>query len=85
MSSKKKLYEKIKNNPNGVGMSEIESVLLYLGFKKRQKGTSHCIFTHPNFNRIEHFINIPFNRPIKRIYIIKAIEIIDELELSDFL
>jgi predicted RNA binding protein YcfA (HicA-like mRNA interferase family) len=44
MSKKDKVIKKIKQNPSGVRFREIESLLLGLGFTKRQSGSSHCIY-----------------------------------------
>lgn len=75
MSRFKKLYEKIKNNPVDVSFEEIHQLLTkYGGFIHRNKASSHNIYTHPNLHGINDMVNIPYNRPIKKVYILKAIE-----------
>lgn len=44
MSRKDKIIKKIRQNPSGIRFEEIESLLLGLGFRKRQSGSSHCVY-----------------------------------------
>ncbi|NMB97279.1 MAG: hypothetical protein GYA02_11830 [Clostridiaceae bacterium] len=76
MSHYKKLYLKIKNNPKNVRFDEIDKLLTKIGgFERRNKGTSHYIYSHPDLNEINDYVNIPYKKPhIKDCYIKKAIE-----------
>jgi hypothetical protein len=58
MSKKEKALEKLRQNPKHVRFEELETVLLRLGFQKRQAGTSHAMFTFGN-----HIINVPKRKP----------------------
>ncbi|MBI5841501.1 MAG: toxin HicA [Chloroflexi bacterium] len=58
MSKKEKALAKLRQNPKHVRFEEIERVLLRLGFKKRQDGTSHAVFTLG-----KHIINVPKRKP----------------------
>lgn len=46
MSKFEKVLEKINNNPKSVSFKEIDKILLYYGFEKRQpkKGSCHYIY-----------------------------------------
>lgn len=44
MSKKDKIIKKIIENPSGVRFEEIESLLFGLDFRKRQSGSSHCVY-----------------------------------------
>lgn len=77
MSRHEKLLEKIRNNPKNISFETIDNILTRVGFIKRGTGGSHFIYTHP---KLEQPINIPYNKPIKAIYIKRAISAIEELE-----
>jgi predicted RNA binding protein YcfA (HicA-like mRNA interferase family) len=76
MSHYEKLYRKIKNNPKNVRFNEIDKLLTNVGgFERRNKGTSHYIYSHPDLKAIDDYVNIPYKKPhIKARYIKKAIE-----------
>jgi hypothetical protein len=79
MTKKEKALARIRQNPKHVRFEELETILLRLGFKKRQDGTSHAIFI---FGR--HIINVPKRKPfVKPFYVglvLKALDTISELE-----
>jgi predicted RNA binding protein YcfA (HicA-like mRNA interferase family) len=61
-----------------VRFEEMESLLLHLGFTKRQNGTSHAIFTHEQDRSLR--LTIPFKKPfIKPIYVKMALQAINKL------
>ncbi|MCI0550600.1 MAG: toxin HicA [Anaerolineae bacterium] len=79
MSKKEKALAKIRQNPKHVRFEELESVLLRLGFKKRQDGTSHSIFTFG-----KHILNIPKRKPfVKRVYVELFLQVLDEIKELD--
>ncbi len=79
MSKKEKALARISQNPKHVRFEELESILLRLGFKKRQAGTSHAMFILG-----KHIINIPKRKPfVKPKYVglmLEALDAIKELE-----
>lgn len=79
MSTKEKKLRKLRNNPKGVSFEVIDSLLTAYGFTSRNRGSSHFIDSHPLLNEIEDYVNIPKHRPVKPIYIKKAIALIDKL------
>jgi len=79
MSKKEKALAKLRQNPKHVRFKEIEKILLQLGFKKRQDGTSHAIFT---FDR--HVITVPKRKPfVKPKYVELMLELLDKIKEPD--
>lgn len=76
MSKKDKALAKIRQNPKHVRFEELESILLRIGFKKRQDGTSHSIFTFG-----KHVLIIPKRKPfVKRVYVELFLQMLDEIK-----
>lgn len=74
MGQCERLYEKIKKNPKNVKFEEIDKLLVnHGGFIPRNGKGSHCIYKHPSLNDIEDYVNIPRAKPIKEIYIKRAL------------
>lgn len=79
MSTKDKLLAKLRQNPKNIRPEELEQVLLWLGFEKREGRGSHIVY-----KRGEYRLTVPYKKPfLKPIYIKLALEIIDELGLSE--
>ena len=80
MSKKEKALAKIRQNPKHVRFEDLESILLRLGFRKRQDGTSHAMFILGN-----HIVNIPKRKPfVKPKYVELVLEALDSIkELED--
>jgi len=72
-----KLLQKIRNNPINVRFETIQKIMVWYGFKETtpNSGSSHYTY-HNGIYRI----TIPRDIPVNKIYIKKAIEIIDRLE-----
>jgi hypothetical protein len=76
MSKKEKALAKIRQNPRHVRFEELEAILLRLGFRKRQDGTSHAMFV---FGR--YIVNIPKRKPfVKPKYVELALEALDAIK-----
>lgn len=79
MSKKEKALAKLRQNPKHVRFDEIEKILLRLGFKKRQDGTSHATFTFG-----KHIITVPKRKPfVKPKYVELALEMLDKIKELD--
>lgn len=76
MSHYEKLYKKIKNNPKNVRFEEIDKLLTRIGgFERRNKGTTHYLYSHPDLTNIDDYVNVPYKKPhINSTYIKKALE-----------
>ena len=79
MSKKEKAVAKLRQNPKNVRFEEIETILYWLGFVKRQDGTSHVIFTLGAY-----IITVPKRRPfVKPVYIKCLLETLDQIDELD--
>lgn len=77
MSKKDKALDRLRGNPKNVRFEEIDTILLRLGFEKRQRGTSHAVYTLKGKGRI----TIPFRQPfILPAYVKEVVKLIDELD-----
>lgn len=80
MSKKEKALAKFRSNPKNVRFEKFESVLLGLGFIKRQERTSHAVFTYPGFPPL----TVPKRKPfLLSAYIKQVLTLIDEISLAD--
>jgi predicted RNA binding protein YcfA (HicA-like mRNA interferase family) len=78
MSKKEKLLAKLRQNPKNIRPEELEQLLLWLGFEKREGKGSHIVY-----KRGEYRLTVPYKKPfLKPIYIKLALEMIDELGLD---
>jgi len=80
MGKREKRLERFRQNPKNIRYEELESLLLYLGFKKRQSSGSHSVFTYPGHEPITIPVKKPFVKPE---YVKLAVRTIDEFGLFD--
>jgi predicted RNA binding protein YcfA (HicA-like mRNA interferase family) len=75
-----KLYREIKNNPYNVRFEDIDKLLTKVGgFEVRNTASSHYIYYHPDW---PDNLSIPKDRPVKPIYIKKALKAFEALNPS---
>ncbi|MBN1869153.1 MAG: type II toxin-antitoxin system HicA family toxin [Candidatus Omnitrophica bacterium] len=72
MSKIEKLFEKILSSPKEVRFSELQKVLLELGYSSRPGKGSHTVFCHPDF----HPIVVPHRSPVKKVYVEQVRELL---------
>ena len=72
-----KLLQQIRNNPTNVRFETMQNIMLHYGFTETspKSGSSHY-----TYHRGIYRITIPRDIPVNKIYIKKAIKIIDKLE-----
>jgi hypothetical protein len=76
MTKREKLLERLRRNPQNVRFDEVDTILLGLGFAKRQRGTSHAVYTLG-----VHRITVPYRKPfIKAVYVKQLLALLDEIE-----
>ena len=77
MSKKKKLLERIRNNPKDVSFDDLDKLLRWAGFVPREQksGTSHFCYTRPGHPGI---LTIPRKNPLKEVYVKMALQVIEE-------
>lgn len=78
MSKRKKRLERIRNNPKNVSFDELRHLLEDYGFTLRHIAGSHYTFSVTIHDQ-DHLLVVPFNRPIKAIYVKKALQLIDKV------
>lgn len=79
MSKREKAIAKLRQNPKNVRFEEIESILIGIGFTRRQEGTSHAIFTYG-----KHRLTVPHRKPfVLPVYVKQILEEIDKIDLED--
>ncbi len=77
MSKQDKLIQKLRQNPKNVRFEEIDTLLGGLGFEKRQRGTSHAVYTISG----QRPLTIPFRTPfILPVYVKQVLQVLDELD-----
>jgi len=78
MTQREKLIEKLRNNPKNARFEQIDSLLTYYGFERRQtkSGTSHHVYKREGYPAI----TVPFKRPyINSVYVKQVIQILEEI------
>jgi hypothetical protein len=80
MATHDKIIGRWRNNPRDVRFEEVDRVLLRTGFTKRQRGTSHAVYTYGSFR-----LTIPYRQPyVLQVYVRQVLQVLDELqELRD--
>jgi predicted RNA binding protein YcfA (HicA-like mRNA interferase family) len=79
MNKRKKLRERLKNNPNNATFAEIRKLLEQEGFVLDRITGSHHIFTK---NEIIFVVPV-HNNKVKTIYVKRAIELIEQSEIHE--
>jgi len=76
MTKREKQLQHLRDNSKNVRFEDIDTLLLGLGFTKRQRGTSHAVYTLG-----VHRITVPYRKPfVKPIYVKMVLEVLDEFE-----
>ncbi len=79
MTKRDKLIERVRRNPRSIRFDEIETLLLSLGFVKRQRGSSHAMFTLDGYQVV-----VPYRKPtVKPVYVQLVLALLDEIEGLD--
>ena len=78
MVKRSKLLHRILNNPKDVRFNDLRSILLHYGFVERQPrgGSSHYTYRHG-----EYIITLPRSKLINKVYVMKVIKILKELNI----
>ena len=75
-----KIIKKMLNQPNDIDYAELRYVLLAIGCNERRGKGSHTFFPHPETG-VQ--VSIPFQKPLRRCYIIRTIQMFDLKEVYD--
>ncbi len=80
MSKKKKALIHLRQNPKNIRYEELESILIGLGFSKRQESTSHIVFSIKGYSPI----TVPRRKPfLLEAYIKQVIKALDDMGFLD--
>jgi predicted RNA binding protein YcfA (HicA-like mRNA interferase family) len=80
MSKAEKLLLKLRNNPRNVSIATIRKVLDHVGLRYVWGKGDHLNVKHPH---LDYILTIPAHKPIKPIYIIKLMKMIDDIPEAD--
>jgi hypothetical protein len=78
MSKRQKRLQRLRQNPTNVSLDELRQVLEDFGFEHRHTTGSHYTF-NVELADGSHLLVVPFNRPVKTIYVRKALGLIDKV------
>ena len=79
MTKKEKLRRKLRNNPAGATMQDVQTLLGRFGFTLARVSGSHHIFEYDDGERFEQVVVPLHGRKVKKIYVKKVIQLIDGL------
>ena len=85
MSSAEKAIARMRNNPTDVSFDALSNLLHRAGCTDRSSGSSHHVFRHPTKD-VPDFpqgVTIPFHRPVKKRYVLQALDYYDALMETD--
>lgn len=83
MSKREKLRRKLRNNPEGATMQEVETLLLRFGFILARVSGSHHIYEYEEGDTWKQVIVPLHGRKVKKIYVKKVVEALDDLFFED--
>jgi predicted RNA binding protein YcfA (HicA-like mRNA interferase family) len=70
-----KLLERMRRNPHGWHIEDLQAMAEHFGLAWRHQGTSHVTFRHPDGAKL----TIPARRPIKPIYIRQFLAMLEQI------
>ncbi len=76
MSQRDKLFAHIRSNPKNVRFKQLDQLLCLFGFERRAASGSHNYYSRPGCKPI----SVPFARPIKQVYVERALRAIESCE-----
>jgi len=78
MSKRRKRLERLRENPTNVSLDDLRHVLEDYGFEYKQTVGSHYTFSYALAGQTKILV-VPFKRPVKPIYVKRAIKLIDQI------
>ena len=77
MTKAGKLIARMRANPSGWRLSTLETIARRNGIQVRKTGGRHHVFMHP---RADLVVTIPVKRPIKPVYIVFFLALLDAID-----
>lgn len=81
MSKRRKLLERIRQNPKNVSFEDLRKLLEMYGFIFKRSRGSHCSFQGYVGGQKVPFV-VPYNQPLKPVYVRKALALVDQIRLE---
>ena len=80
MGRKEELLDRLRNNPNNVRFEELDKLLSWYGFERRQGKGDHYIYKRKGCRPL----SVPRHRPVGKVYVKQALAQIERCaELED--
>jgi hypothetical protein len=79
MTKADKLLGRMRNNPRDWSIEELRTLPTRHGIEWRQPGTSHVTFSKRGMTPL----TVPAHKPIKPIYVVRFVAMIDDVRSSD--
>jgi predicted RNA binding protein YcfA (HicA-like mRNA interferase family) len=73
MNTAAKLLVSMRRNPRDWAIADLQTVARQKGLAWRQQKSSHCVFVRDDGRTL----SVPAHRPIKPIYVLKFIELVE--------
>ncbi len=73
MTRRQKLLEKLSSNPRNVRFEDVDKLLRWCGYESRHRGGSHYVYKKAGCRPL----TIPYRRPLKSVYVKKALAAIE--------
>lgn len=80
MARAAKTLDAMRDNPRDWRIAELETVAAAFGVNCRKPRGSHVVFDHP---AVAEALSVPARRPIKPIYVIRFVRLIDTVRGCD--
>lgn len=74
MSRKRKLYEKLKNNPQSGTFEDVDNLLQWCGFELRRVTGAHHIYKRAGHDLV---VTVPRHKPLKTVYVKTALALFE--------
>lgn len=75
------MFNRLRNNPKNVSLEDLISLLASYGIILERVRGSHHVFNAQVGDKV-YTLPIPFQRPLKAIYVKKALELIELIEAA---
>ena len=75
MTRMEKLLDRMRRNPHGWRIEDLQAMAEHFGLAWRHQGTNHVTFRHPGGVKL----TVPARRPIKPIYIRQFLGMLEQI------
>ncbi|WP_442579029.1 hypothetical protein ACSBOB_26455 [Mesorhizobium sp. ASY16-5R] len=79
MTKADKILARMRNNPRDRTIEDLKVLAKRHGIEWRQPGTSHVTFSYPGLTPL----TVPAHKPVKPIYIMRFVALLDRIGVAD--